>query len=48
MRRCLGWLFYFACYTLWMVFGWCVWQFVRLLHLPRCKEYGVVWTAKEG
>jgi len=46
MRRWVYWPFYFVCYSLWFVFGWSVWQFVRLLHLPRCRDYGVVWREK--
>ena len=47
MRRWVYMPFYAGCYLLWLTFGWCVWRFVRMLHLPVCKDYGVVWTAKE-
>ena len=47
MRRWVYWPFYTFCYLLWLTFGWCVWTAVRLLHLPHCREYGVVWTEEE-
>ena len=47
MRHFVCWLFYFGCYALWLVFGWCVWQLVRLLHLPDCQYFGVTWREGE-
>ncbi len=46
MRKWVYMPFYAACYLLWLAFGWTVWMLVRALHLPHCKDYGVVW--REG
>jgi len=47
MRHFIRWSFYFVCYALWLAFGWCVWQLVRLLHLPRVEHYGVTWREED-
>jgi hypothetical protein len=47
VRRYIYIPFYAFCYVLWLAFGWCVWMAVRLVRLPRCREYGVVWREEE-
>ena len=47
MRRYVYMPFYALCYLLWLTFGWCVWNAVRLLHLPPCKDWGVTWRGEE-
>ena len=47
LRKYVYMPFYAVCYLLWLTFGWCVWQLVRLLHLPRVEHYGVTWREED-